>query len=277
MKLKIGQWQQTSERLLTSSAFASIDPNLFVGFSTRYGGVSQTPYQSLNLGLHVDDSEADVVENRTRIANDSGFPLHAWVGSEQVHGANVLEVHSSDQGKGAMTLNSAIPGTDGLYTRERGILLTSLYADCVPLYFVADSHSLIGVCHAGWQGTVKQIGRTMLLEWQSKYGIKPADVHVLIGPSISPEHYEVNQPVIDQVESVLPLMNESLLTQTKPGHYLLDLRKLNKMLLLNEGILNEHIHMTKACTFVDDAFFSHRQAQGKTGRMMSMIGFKKDE
>lgn len=275
--LNIAKWKQVTERLLTSSAFSSIHPNLFVGFSTRYGGVSRAPYQSLNLGFHVDDRDEDVVENRNRIAQDSGFPLSTWVGSEQIHGSRIHEVVKSDIGKGATTLDSAIQGTDGLYTKERGVLLTSLYADCVPLYFVAENDSLVGVCHAGWQGTVKQIGKTLLTEWSIKHGVKPANIHVLIGPSISVAQYEVNQAVVDQVEAVLPDVEEKPYSQTRPGHYKLDLRKVNQLLMLKEGILKEHIHMSTACTFMDDAFFSHRQEQGKTGRMMSMIGLKKDD
>ncbi|WP_078391569.1 peptidoglycan editing factor PgeF [Shouchella patagoniensis] len=269
------QWEKRSERVLEAVSFSSLIPNLFAGFTTKQGGTSKFPYSSLNLGFHVGDEQQDVQQNRHLVAKDIGFPLDQWIGSEQIHSSTIVEVTRGDAGRGAANLDTAIKQSDGLYTNEKGILLTSLYADCVPLYFVAKNAQYIALCHAGWQGTVKQIGPKLVGLWIRNYQIELSDIHVLIGPSISQQHYEVNEPVIEQVDRVLPAREEKPYESTRPGHYLLDLPKLNQLLLLKVGLKAEQIHMSDMCTFEEDAFFSHRQAQGMTGRMMSAIGFKK--
>ncbi|WP_054709101.1 peptidoglycan editing factor PgeF [Bacillus sp. JCM 19041] len=269
------QWEKRSERVLEAVAFSSLIPNLFAGFTTKHGGTSKLSYSSLNMGFHVGDEQDNVQQNRQLVAKDIEFPLDQWVGSEQVHSSTIVEVTSRDVGRGAANLDSAIKQSDGLYTTEAGILLTSLYADCVPLYFVAKNAQYIGLCHAGWQGTVKQIGPKLVDLWLRNHQIKVSDIHVLIGPSISQQHYEVNEPIIEQVDRVLPAGEEKPYESSRPGHYMLDLPKLNQLLLLKVGLRAEQIHMSGMCTFKEEAFFSHRQAQGMTGRMMSAIGFKK--
>lgn len=127
------------------------EPHLVAGFSTRFGGVSEAPFASMNLAFHVDDQEQNVVQNRQLLAARLGFPVEQWVGTEQVHQAAIQKVDRKDAGKGALSFETALKATDGMYTKEEDLLLTSLYADCVPLYFWAPTAQLIGLAHAGWQ------------------------------------------------------------------------------------------------------------------------------
>ncbi|GAF22203.1 MULTISPECIES: peptidoglycan editing factor PgeF [Shouchella] len=268
-------WQRLSERVEYEEQFNALDEKLFAGFTTRNGGVSEFPYKTLNMGFHVGDTVDAVVQNRERVAKDVGFSLDHWVGSEQVHASVIQEVTKSDRGRGARSLRTAINETDGLYTRETDILLTSLYADCVPLYFYSPKNQIIGLCHAGWKGTVDQIGPKMVSEWVEKHGVQVSDIHILIGPCISQQQYEVDRTVIDRVNEQLPMKHKGIYTPTRADHFQLHLPALNRYLLEQAGILSAHIIESDRCTFSDDAFFSHRQDQGKTGRMMSMIGMKK--
>ncbi|MFS0787108.1 peptidoglycan editing factor PgeF [Shouchella sp. 1P09AA] len=268
-------WQLLTERVEYETNFNSLHKDLFAGFTTRHGGVSDSPYDSLNMGFHVEDSADAVVHNRERVAHDIGFALNSWIGSEQVHHATIVEVTKHDRGKGARQLDTAVQGTDGLYTSDSNVLLTSLYADCVPLYFFSKKSEMIGLCHAGWKGTVAEIGPKMVQTWIEKHAVDPGDIYVLIGPCISKQAYEVDRHVMEHVMPLIPEDIKNIFTPTRNQRYLLDLPALNRLLLERSGILPGHIFEPDQCTYGDDRYFSHRQAQGKTGRMMSMIGLKK--
>ena len=248
---------------------------LTAGFTTRNGGFSKFPFTSLNLGLHVADSDLDVVNNRRKLADDLGFPLSSWVVGEQVHQAVIKKVSKNDASAGSESLDGAIKGTDGLYTQDDDILLTSLYADCVPLYFIAPAYRTIGLAHAGWKGTVGEIGPNMIKTWQNEEGIDPKEIHVLIGPSISGEAYEVNDLVIQAVDQCLATNQEKPYVQKENGRFLLDLKQLNKSLLIRSGVQESNIHLSTICTATDQRMFSHRADNGQTGRMMSVIGQRK--
>lgn len=261
--LEIEQWQQAV-------------PQLIVGFSTRNDGNSHAPYHSLNVGFHVGDDKEKVRANRLVLAEDIGVPLSQWIGSEQVHEATIRKVSSADAGKGADCLETALSGTDGLYTADRNLLLTSLYADCVPLFFLAPKHQLIGLAHAGWRGTVQQIGPAMLDKWTKEENIPLADIHVAIGPCISQAAYEVDQQVLTAVEDVYEVSDTTEIPYTDQGDgaYLLDLRELNKQLLVKAGLRKDQMLVSSICTATDKRMFSHRAEGGKTGRMLSFIGLR---
>ncbi|TSB46335.1 peptidoglycan editing factor PgeF [Alkalicoccobacillus porphyridii] len=245
---------------------------LVAGFTTRHGGFSEAPYHSMNMGLHVGDADETVIRNRRKLADETGFPLSSWVVAEQVHGSVIKKVSAVDVGSGTTQLDTAIAGTDGIYTRDKDILLTSLYADCVPLFFVAPSHQTIGLAHAGWKGTVGLIGPKMIQTWQNQEQISSNDIFVLIGPSISGDEYEVNDVVIESVNSCITDSMEKPYTSKANGRFNLDLKQLNKSLLIEAGVPKENIYTSSICTLLDKRMFSHRGDGGKTGRMMSILG-----
>ncbi|MFD3448057.1 peptidoglycan editing factor PgeF [Microbacteriaceae bacterium 4G12] len=246
---------------------------LTAGFSTREGGVSQSPYTSLNLGLHVKDDKQAVHENRRILALGLHFPLHTWICSEQVHDNKVAKVSATDKGKGVFSYEDGIRGTDGIYTDESNVLLTSCYADCVPLYFYAPSHHLIGLAHAGWKGTVKGIALEMIQTWVHDEHVPLSDIHVAIGPAISSCCYVVDERVMDAVRQVL--QGPIPFTTVSEGQYALDLQEVNRLLCVQAGIQEDHIVVSSYCTSCEEQlFFSHRRDKGTSGRMLSFIGFK---
>lgn len=265
-------FKQSSQSFLEATCLTQQYPRLTAGFTTRNGGYSQAPYTSFNLGLHVSDSDSDVIANRQKLADELAYPLASWVVGDQVHASVIKKVTKEHQGSGTESLQTAIAATDGLYTTEADLLLTSLYADCVPLFFVAPNHQTIGLAHAGWKGTVGQIGPAMVTRWQNDEGINPHDIHVLIGPAISGEAYEVNDVVVKAVNQCLHQHDERPYIAQANGRFLLDLKKLNKQLLVRSGVPEEQIYVSSICTASDERMFSHRADNGQTGRMMSVIG-----
>ena len=263
-------FQIETESTFKISDWAAIEPNLVAGFTTRLGGVSPSPYNSLNLGLHVKDAYQNVMDNRRIVSQKVGIPLESWVVGEQVHGINVKVVSQSHIGSGALDHNHSIKNIDGLITNQQRIFCTAFFADCVPLYFFDPISRWIGIAHAGWRGTVNGMAKQMVLALLKQN----VDIHsllVAIGPCISKRYYEVDDNVINHI----PInWKEDVTKPTKNGHSLLDLQLLNKKFLLESGVQAQNIGTTNYCTYENqELFFSHRRDNGNTGRMIGFIGF----
>ncbi|GGE66228.1 peptidoglycan editing factor PgeF [Priestia taiwanensis] len=269
---------KNNDELLHLDSWQHLSSPLVVGFTTKdtsYGS-SIEAYASFNLGVHVNDKHEHVMMNRTKLGETLSYPIHKWVCAEQVHEATVAKVTTDDKGKGIYVYEEGIRGTDGIYTREKDVLLTSCYADCVPLYFYAPKHDAIGLAHAGWKGTVKNIAGEMIQVWTEDEHIPLEDIHVAIGPCIHACCYIVDDRVINAVKEILPAnQHASVYEQVSDGQYRIDLQEVNRLLFVNMGIPKEQITLSSYCTSCEDKlFFSHRRDKGKTGRMLSFIGFK---
>lgn len=245
------------------------------GMTTRIGGESDAPYHSLNLGLHVGDVKDHVLSNRNHLANQVQVPTTNWVLADQVHSNHIKKVSGCDKGKGVQSLKDALPATDGLYTGEKDLFLALCFADCVPLYFYAPQHELIGIAHAGWKGTVLNIGPEMVERWEKEEGVPRSSIKVAIGPSIGSCCYIVDQPVILQVDQCLEGVTYQYVSpyeKINEKEFRLNLKQLNMILLKNAGILTENIEVSMYCTSCNQKFFfSHRRDAGRTGRMVSFI------
>jgi len=224
-----------------------------------------------NIAYHVGDVPSWVYENREAVARELGIPLDHWVFAQQLHTTHVHQVTRDDLGAGQHSFESGIPQTDGLYTKETGIVLATFYADCTPLYFYAPKHHLIGTAHAGWQGTVHGIMHTMLKALKDKEGIDPKDIYIAIGPAIGMDAYRVDDKVIDPVKSSNVPDADSTYVDLGGGQYKFNPKQLNLLQALSEGVPRENISMSSYCTYTDkDLFFSHRRG-GEVGRMMGFI------
>ncbi|WP_456271613.1 peptidoglycan editing factor PgeF [Bacillus sp. AK031] len=249
-------------------------PGLKAGITGKQGGSSTGSFQSLNMGLHVNDEPEAVKKNRAILSETIDFPLDNWVCAEQTHGDNIQWVTKKDGGKGALDYSKSISGTDGLITGDPDLLLTMCYADCVPIYFIHPGRRLIGLAHAGWKGTVLNIAGRMVDEFTSQ-GVRAEEIKVAIGPSICRNCYQVDDRVIDKVKKLLEDCNEKPYNLKYEGQYELDLKQTNYQTLLNSGVPSGNISVSELCTACESTeFFSHRRDQGKTGRIMSFIGWK---
>ncbi|URN93193.1 MAG: peptidoglycan editing factor PgeF [Candidatus Pristimantibacillus lignocellulolyticus] len=256
--------------------------NLTTGFTTRIGGYSDKPYASFNIGLHVNDEVESVVRNRQLLTDSIGWEFDAWTNAEQVHGNVVVKVTAEDRGRGRLLMSDAIQGADGIITNEPNILLTSFYADCVPLLFWDPVHEAIGLAHAGWKGTASAIAKEMVEAMNLHFGTKPDQLMVAIGPSIDQCCYEVDQYVVDQFEALwqrLELQEDTINGVIRPiseSKAYINLKEINRQIMIKAGILPTHIELSNLCTGCrTDMFFSHRMENGLTGRMASWIGLSR--
>jgi polyphenol oxidase len=256
----------------TIPEWTNVDSELVVGISTK-----QLPTNGNgNLAFHVTNDWKTVQVNRQQLANALSFPVQHWVGAEQTHESLIVKVQRKHRGRGALDYSTSFPHTDGFYTTEKGILLTLCFADCVPLYFRARNCPIIGVAHAGWKGTVRNIAGQMIDTFK-KEGVSPADIEVVIGPSICSACYIVDDKVINLVKKTVEHGVENIYNEVKPGQYELDLKKVNKLLLIQAGVKREHIQTSSLCTSCkEEDFFSHRRDKGNAGRMLAFIGWKED-
>ncbi|RHW36485.1 peptidoglycan editing factor PgeF [Neobacillus notoginsengisoli] len=251
-------------------------PGLAAGFSSRNGGAGTNEYGSLNTGFHVGDDFLVVQKNRRLIAETAGFSAADMVGAEQTHGIQIKKVGNRHKGMGASDYERSVKDTDGFYTDEAGVLLTMCFADCVPLYFFDPTNRMIGIAHAGWKGTVNGIGPEMVRLWKEE-GIRSDNIFAAIGPSICKKCYIVDDYVISFVNNRLEHVEKKPYNQISPGQYSLDLKEMNRMLLIEAGIQEQNIAESNLCSSCSrEHFFSHRRDNGKTGRMLGFIGWKED-
>ncbi len=268
---------QYSESFLSIKEWENKHPNLLAGFTTKTGGISDFPFHSMNTAFHVFDQDEKVKENRRILGDQLHFPVERWVGAEQTHEASIVKIEDSHAGLGSLDYQTALKATDGLYTKNSGILLTLCFADCVPVYLIAPRHHLIGIVHAGWKGTVAGIGSSMVEIWGQVEGVQPEEIYAAIGPSICQNCYTVDKKVINNLEVILEEQTKTAYNQITENQFQLDLKRANALILQKAGILPEKIVTTNFCTSCDDSyFFSHRRDEGKTGRMLGVIGWKEE-
>ncbi len=254
-------------------------PWLIHGFSTRLGGVSQPPHASLNISFSRPDDPHAVLENRRRLAAALGFQLHDVVVAAQVHGTTVTSVLPEHRGRGAFSADTVLPPSDALITDQPGLVLWGSFADCTPVLFVDPVRHVVGLAHAGWQGTVGDIVGATVAALQDNFACQPAELLAVIGPAIGPCCYEVGEPVISQVCERFPAQADDLLLRA-PGRERphLDLWRANALLLERAGLHPERIITMQVCTACQvERFFSHRREQGATGRFAAVIGIRRPE
>ena len=167
------------------------------------------------------------------------------------------------------TADEAPQQADIILTDKQHVTLFMRFADCVPILVHDPVKGVIGVSHAGWLGTVRDVAGATVKAMGRRYGSKPADVVACIGPSIGPDHYEVGQDVIGQVRQTFGAESERVL-QPHPSSVHFDLWKANRILLERAGV--NKIELAGICTACHtDDWFSHRAEKGKTGRFGALI------
>lgn len=223
-------------------------PGARLAFSTRRGGASTPPFDSLNLGRSTEDRPEAVAENRSRLLVSLGLSPDRLATAGQVHGARVVEVDRPGHQ----------PGCDALVTRVPGLALAVTTADCMSLLYVAPG--AVAAAHAGWRGTAAGMPVAALEALCACAGCAPEHVHVHVGPCIRACCYEVG----DDVASCFPPAALRP-TANRPR---LDLPKAARLALVERGVRPEAIHDTGACSACEPYwYFSHRRDDGRTGRL----------
>ena len=244
-------------------------------FTTRIGGVSKGIYESLNLSFTRGDEDAAVRENFRRLAGAMKTDVSKFVFTDQTHTTNVRRVTAEDAGKGIVKERD-YTDIDGLITNEPGLVLSTFYADCVPLYFVDPVHRAIGMSHSGWKGTVGKMGAATITAMKREFGTETKDLVCAIGPSICQDCYEVSEDVIEQFKEAFEKKYwEDLFYKKENGKYQLNLWKANELIFLESGILPEHMAITNVCTHCNSKIlYSHRTMGNNRGNLCAFLALK---
>lgn len=246
-------------------------PALFSGFhtlivaeSTRHGGVSPSPYKSLNLGFNTADQPEHTTENRRRFLDalgagaDSGWSARLAT-SHQVHGTEIL--NATEPGR--------FDGYDALMTNKPGLLIGVSIADCVPILIYDQQQQAVAAIHAGWRGTVGGIVAKTLQAMQHQFGTQAVNCYAYVGTCIDESSFVVGQEVADQFDGAFKRVDSYSDT------IFVNLKSANTRQLTDFGIPTAQISISTFSTVLNNEdYFSHRAEQGQTGRMLAVIGIK---
>ena len=240
-------------------------------FSTRKGGISEGCFSSLNLAFR-DDKPENVIENYKRICTAIGVNEKNTVWTRQVHTDNIIEVTAKDRGKGLFSERQE-DGYDGIYTKEKDVVLTGFSADCVLLFFYAPDVKAAAMTHSGWRGTVLEIGGKTADILAEKYGADKSKMLIGISPAIGKCCFQVDRPVVSEFKSKLPWSEEFIaVDKSEDGKFFIDLHSVNQRILENHGIKPENIENSRICTKCHpDLFFSHRVMGNDRGSLAGLI------
>lgn len=221
--------------------------------TTRHGGVSQPPFDSLNLGDHVNDNPAHVLQNRTILMDVMALPSPPlWL--SQTHSTEVIEADNWHD-----TIEA-----DGCISHHMHQVCTVLTADCLPVLMCDKSGQQVAAVHAGWRG----LAHGILAQAVQQFTCPATDILVWLGPAIGPQHFEVGHDVYHAFVDRFPDAKRAFIT-TDTTHFLADLYLLARQSLSRLGI-NE-IYGGHHCTVSEPSQFYSYRRDGKTGRMASLI------
>lgn len=259
---------------ITYLAYEIFDPFVKVTnvVTTRRGGSSPSPYDTLNLGFHAGDDADAVLENRAAIAQVLGFEPEAWTLGAQVHGADVAVVRDKDRGRGAVTGDDALPGVDALVTNEPGIPLAVLVADCVAVSLYDPAKHAAGIAHAGWKGTLSRVVERTVETMSRGFGTDPSNLVAGLSPSVGACHYEVGAEVAQEFISEFGDDARRFLAERPEGRWRLDLAGANAYQLLRAGVGETRFEASGRCAACEPAlFYSHRRDGFRTGRFAGIL------
>lgn len=251
-------------------------------FTTKNGGLSTGAFASLNMGAASGDDPETVARNRDLAFEAVGCDIAAVAYPTQVHKSDIVCIDRamldserddravSGQGYTSKYRTLVFPETDATITNVPGVMLTSLHADCIPVWLYDSANHAAGVAHAGWRGTRADIAAKTVQRMAEEFGTRPEDVTAVIGPGISMCCFEVGREVYESFAEMLPESVDEFSHDDGNGKFHMDLKGINRKLLERAGA--GRILVTDLCTFCEeDLFFSYRRDGGITGRMCAGI------
>ena len=244
-------------------------------FTTRRGGVSPPPFDSLNLSSKAGDSQINVAENIRGLSEKLSIKGDLFF-LDQVHGNKVLTVGKNSANSGDRKFDAAI-------SQAPNIPLAIVTADCLPLLIYDPKKKAIGAVHAGWRGTACGIAEKTIKEMGRVFDCRPEDMIVAMGPSIGPCCYEVDKVVLDAFyqrgdKGVDEWSRASeLRLKDREKRWSFNVSEANRVQLLRSGIKKNNISSIPSCTCcTEELFFSYRRDGAKTGRLGAIIMMKEE-
>jgi polyphenol oxidase len=247
---------------------------LIAAHTTRMGGVSRAPFDSLNVGFRDGDDPENVRRNRLRVCAAVGVDADRIVAAQQCHRANVAAVSAADAGRGTHAWTDGFPGTDGLATDAPGVPLLVVSADCLLVGLASADPPAIAAVHASWRSTAGGILARAVSLMRERYGAKPETMHAALGPHISAEAYEVKEDMRKEFEAAAGPSQKFF--AKREGKMFFSLEKAAAHQLTEAGVRLENIELSGgACTFGEkERFFSHRRDGSQTGRQGMIMMLK---
>lgn len=232
------------------------------GFTPRFGGVSEGPFASLNLGASVGDRSEAVAENRRRVRAAFGVTEDRWMTVSQVHGARVREAGRDPVGADG----------DVIVTDDPTWALAVSAADCVPVLLVDVRRGAVAAAHAGWRGAVGGVVAATLEALGRRFGTAPGDVQAWLGPAIQGACYQVGPEV---AEAAVAAGADDAMLWPDPAaaeRWRCDVPGLLAAHLTAAGVTPAHVAVSATCTHcAADRCFSHRRDAGRTGRHWAVV------
>ncbi|MFL5730499.1 MAG: peptidoglycan editing factor PgeF [Cytophagaceae bacterium] len=236
--------------------------------SGRNGGFSHGQKGGLNLSYKVGDFPGNVDSNRELLSASLGITIHQLLIPVQTHSMHVKLVDE-------LSCEEELEDTDALVTSAKGICIAVMSADCVPLLFYDPVANVAGAAHAGWKGTVSRIASATVQSMMDNFGSLPGNIIACIGPSISPQVYQVGPEVIEVVRNAFGRINGLVNGINQEGKGYLNLWEANRIQLLELGLKPENIEVAGICTYTrSEDFFSARKSKNQAGRFAAGIIIK---
>ena len=237
-------------------------------FTTRYGGVSEGPFASLNLSSGRGDPDENVRENFRRVCDFFGVGVDDCAVTRQVHKNEVRIVTKADR---HVCLSPVPYEADGLVTAEKGLPIFCFSADCVPVLLHDPAAGVAGAVHCGWRSSVQDI-LAVALRQMAGLGACPENIRAAIGPAIGRCCFETDDDVPSAIEAWLSGDIEGLFDPGAGGKTLVDLRLANARRLRQLGVRPENIDISDECTKCShEKYWSHRYTKGLRGSQASGI------
>lgn len=247
------------------------DPAIVHGFSTRLGGVSPAPWDSLNLDDRRGDDLANVQENFRRLCAALDVDVQRIVLSRQVHRDDVRTVTADDCGKGLWRMQD-YDSADALITDETDIPLVVFSADCNVILLHDPVRRAIGAAHAGWRGTALGIAAKAVRAMADAYGCDPSDIRAAVGPAIGQCCFETDGDVPAALRDALGAQVEPFISWNGRKYHI-DLKSVNALWLQRAGVT--HIDVCPDCTYcLSDLYWSHRRTGLSRGEQAAVICLK---
>lgn len=236
------------------------------GFFTRLGGVSKSPFNSLNLGSGLGDLSENIIENKRRLFCSIGRSMESMFDVWQVHSSDVVFTDLP------RSLSNEHQKADAIFTQNPEVTLLMRFADCVPVLIYHPGKRVVGIIHAGWKGTINKIVSKAIKLACDRYKLLPDEIIAAIGPSIGPDHYEVGSEVYKLGNDVFSESKAGVFKIIEDRIYM-DLWEANRFLLIESGVNN--VFLSGMCTACNtDLWFSHRAEKGLTGRFAAVISLE---
>lgn len=243
----------------------------------KRGGVKTLYTSSCDIAWNYEDAHAR--ENYLDLGGQLGIRPEDMVKSKQTHTDVVKIVTRQNGGDGILRPLDENEPYDGLITNEKNLLLCTVEADCLPVYFYDPVKEVIAMVHSGWKGTVKKISQVTIEKMKSAFGCQPSDMLVAIGPHICKDCYEVGADLLQEFsQSFEPQEVEKLFAPKNQEKYLLNLEEAVRLTLVENGVPAASIFSAGVCILHSQvegySFCSYRRTKSKTERMLTAIMMK---